>query len=150
MELKSNVKFVISSDDKNQLFNHDMIKNQKQPAEVICKKSVLRNFRKLTGKHLCQSLFFNKVAGLCKFIKKETLAQVFSCEFSEISKSTFFTENLSTTASEKSWLKIYHDFKEKLITASSTLEDFVWEVNYFTWEPFQLKLSTLTRGIIQQ
>ena len=107
-----------------------MIKNQKQPAEVICKKSVLRNFTKFTGKHLCQSLFFNKVAGLCK--------------------STFFTENLSTTASEKSRLKFYHDLKEKLITASSILEDFVWEVNYFTWEPFQLKLSTLTRGIIQQ
>ena len=26
----------------------------------------------------------------CNFIKKETLAQVFSCEFSEISKNTFF------------------------------------------------------------
>ena len=28
------------------------------------KKDVLRNFTKLTGKHLCQTLFFNKVAGL--------------------------------------------------------------------------------------
>ena len=28
------------------------------------KKGVLRNFAKLTGKHLCQSLFFNKVADL--------------------------------------------------------------------------------------
>ena len=27
------------------------------------KKAVLRNFAKFTGKHLCQSLFFNKVAG---------------------------------------------------------------------------------------
>ena len=27
-------------------------------------KGVLRNFAKLTGKHLCQSLFFDKVAGL--------------------------------------------------------------------------------------
>ena len=32
--------------------------------EVFCKKGVLRNFAKLTGKHLCQSLIFNKVAGL--------------------------------------------------------------------------------------
>ena len=32
--------------------------------EVFCKKGVLRNFVKLTGKHLCQSLFCNKVAGL--------------------------------------------------------------------------------------
>ena len=30
--------------------------------EVFCKKAVLRNFAKFTGKHLCQSLFFNKVA----------------------------------------------------------------------------------------
>ena len=28
------------------------------------KKGVLRNFAKSIGKHLCQSLFFNKVAGL--------------------------------------------------------------------------------------
>ena len=28
------------------------------------KKGVLKNFAKFTGKHLCQSLFFNKVAGL--------------------------------------------------------------------------------------
>ena len=27
------------------------------------KKGVLRNFTKFTGKHLCQSLFFNKAAG---------------------------------------------------------------------------------------
>ena len=54
------------------------------------KRGVLRNFAKLTGKHLCQSLF----------IKKETLAQMFFCEFYEISKRTFFTENFRTTASE--------------------------------------------------
>ena len=30
----------------------------------------------------------------CNFIKKETLAQVFSCEFFEIYKNTFFTEHL--------------------------------------------------------
>ena len=32
--------------------------------EVFCKKGILRNFARFTGKHLCQSLFFNKVAGL--------------------------------------------------------------------------------------
>ena len=35
----------------------------------------------------------------CKFIKKETLVQAFSCEFCEISKNTFFTDYLQTTAS---------------------------------------------------
>ena len=36
----------------------------------------------------------------CDFIKKETLAQLLSCEFCEISKKTFFTEQLRTTVSE--------------------------------------------------
>ena len=31
---------------------------------VFCKKVVFKNFAKFTGKHLCQGLFFNKVAGL--------------------------------------------------------------------------------------
>ena len=35
---------------------------QKQLPEVLCKKGVLRNFAKFIGKHLCQGLFFNKVA----------------------------------------------------------------------------------------
>ena len=34
----------------------------------------------------------------CNFIKKETLAQVFSCEFCENFKNTFFTEHLWETA----------------------------------------------------
>ena len=65
-------------------------------------KGVLINFTKFTGKHLCQSLFFNKVAGLrpAFLFKKETLEQVFSCQFCEISKNTFFIEHPSTTASE--------------------------------------------------
>ena len=59
------------------------------------RKGVYRNIAKLTEKHLCQSLFLIKLqAEACNFIKKETLAQVFSCEFSEISKSIFFTEHL--------------------------------------------------------
>ena len=32
--------------------------------EVFYKKGALENFAKFSGKHLCQSLFFNKVAGL--------------------------------------------------------------------------------------
>ena len=32
--------------------------------EVFCDKGVLENVTKFTGKHLCQSLFFNKFAGV--------------------------------------------------------------------------------------
>ena len=34
------------------------------PLRCSVRKDVLRNFTKFTGKHLCQSLFFNKVASL--------------------------------------------------------------------------------------
>ena len=53
--------------------------------EVFYKKDVLRNFAKFIGKHLCQSLFLNTVAGL----RPESLAQVFSCEFCKISRNVF-------------------------------------------------------------
>ena len=39
-------------------------KNRSSRPEVFCKRGVLSNFTKFTGKQLCQSLFFNKVAGL--------------------------------------------------------------------------------------
>ena len=58
------------------------------------RKGFLINFAKLTGKNLCKDSF------LIKFIKKETLAQVFFRELFEISKSTFFTEHLLATASD--------------------------------------------------
>ena len=68
---------------------------QKQPPEVSYEKSILRNFTKFKGKHLSQGLVLNKVAGLrhATLLKKETLPLVFSCEFCEISKNTFFTDH---------------------------------------------------------
>ena len=62
--------------------------------EVFCKKGVLRNFGKFTGKHLCLSLLLIKLqASGLQLYKEETLAQVFFCEFCEIS-TPFFTEHL--------------------------------------------------------
>ena len=51
---------------------------------------------KFTGKHQCQSIFLIQPSN---FVKKESLAQLFSCEFCKISKNTFFTEHLYVTAS---------------------------------------------------
>ena len=53
---------------------------------VFCKKGVLKNLGKFTGK---QHIAFNL----------NTLAQVFSCEFSEIFKSTFFCRTPLVSAS---------------------------------------------------
>ena len=83
-----------------QLFFSKLLRSSHRACSV--RKNVLRNFAKFTGKHLCQSLFFNKVGKpqACNFVKKETLAQVFSCEFCEISKNSFFAEHLWATASD--------------------------------------------------
>ena len=52
---------------------------------VFCKKSVLTNFAKFTRNSPLMKLQIY-------FIKKETPAQTFSCEFCEVSHNTFFKE----------------------------------------------------------
>ena len=60
-----------------------------------------KNVAKFTGKHACKSLFFNKVAGLrIATLLKKTLAQVFYCEFCEISKNIFSYRTPLVAASE--------------------------------------------------
>ena len=44
----------------------------------------------------------------CNFIKKETLAQVFSCEFCEISKNTFFHRTPLVAASKMTGLQDFY------------------------------------------
>ena len=41
-----------------------LISDRSRRPGVFCKKDVLRNFAKFTRKHLRQSVFINKVAGL--------------------------------------------------------------------------------------
>ena len=65
----------------------------------VCKKGVHKNVTKFTGKHMCQDLLFNN------FIKEETLAKVFSCEFCEIFKNTFFHRTPLVVASVTFLLK---------------------------------------------
>ena len=55
------------------------------------KKGVLRNFAKLIAKHLCQSLFFNKVAGLrpATLLKKTLWQRCFPVNVPKILRATF-------------------------------------------------------------
>ena len=79
---------------------HNTIRSSHRRCSV--RKDVLRNLEKSTGKHLCQSLFFNNVAGLRPAtLLKKRLTQVFSCEFCEISENTFFKNTFG-------WLLLYH------------------------------------------
>ena len=60
--------------------------------EVFCKKGVRRNFEKFTGKHLCQSLFFNK--------KHRLWHRCFPVIFAKFLRTPFLTEHLR-------WLLLY-------------------------------------------
>ena len=64
--------------------------------EVLCRKGVLRNFEKSTGKHLCQSLLFNKVVGLrtVTLLTKRFWYRCFLVNFSKFLKTPSITEHL--------------------------------------------------------
>ena len=63
--------------------------------KVLLKIGVLKNFTKFTGKHLCQSLFFKKVAGVaCNFIQKRLWQRCFPVNFAKFLGTPFSTEHL--------------------------------------------------------
>ena len=78
------------------------------------KKGVFRNFTKVTGKHLCQSLFFNKVAGLrcATLLKKKLWYRCFPVNFAKFFRTSFFTEHLRVTASEEAKSALMICYKE--------------------------------------
>ena len=53
-------------------------------------KKVFLEISQNLQENTCARVSFLIKLQACNFIKKETLAQVFSCEFCEISKNTFF------------------------------------------------------------
>ena len=72
-----------------------VLKYRSSRPEVLCKKDVLRSFTKFTGKHLCRSFSFNKVAGLrpetCNFIKKRLWHSCFSVNFEKFLRTPLLT-----------------------------------------------------------
>ena len=66
---------------------------------MFCKKGVLRNFAKFVGKHLCRSLYFNKVADPT-LLKQRLWHRYFSVTFAQVLRKTFLTEHLR-------WLLLY-------------------------------------------
>ena len=81
---------------KNTFFEGRMLLNRSGRPEVVCKKRVLKNFSKFTGKHLCRSLFFNKVAGLrsATLLKKRLWHRCFPVDFEKFLRTPFFIEHL--------------------------------------------------------
>ena len=73
-----------------------MVKIGRSRPEVFCKKCVLRSFAKFTVKHLCQSLFFNKVAGLrpATLFKKRPWHRCFPVNFAKLLRTLLFRQHL--------------------------------------------------------
>ena len=73
-----------------------MVTHRSSLSDVVGKKGVLKNFAKFTGKHLCQSLFFNKVAGLkpATLFKKRTWQRCLPVNFAKFLKTHFFIKHL--------------------------------------------------------
>ena len=72
-----------------------------------------------------------RVSFLIKF-KKETLAQVLSCEFCEIFKNTFLTEHLWTTASE-SIAKYYIFGSLEIVVEFAVAEKIVFYISFISY-----------------
>ena len=66
--------------------NKKLTKGRSSRPDSFCKKGVVRNFAKFTRKQLYQGLFL--------------MAQVFSCEFCEISKNSFSYRTSTVAASD--------------------------------------------------
>ena len=93
---------------------------------VFCKIGVLRNFAKITGKHLCWCPFCNK---------EETMAKVFPDEVFQISMNNFFTEHLRTTASKSCAVKINRRKKGSVVrkTDESDYKSLQVTTSYYKW-----------------
>ena len=112
--------------------------------DVFCKKLVLENLAKLTEKQLCQSLFFNGVAGLAPqllwkrdsgtglqlFLKKVTLTGVFNKGnffYRETPSGNFWKEHIYwmllfwQCSCLLGWLDQYYDSNRKLNSRNSKL-----------------------------
>ena len=104
------------------------------------RKSVLRNFAKFTGKHLCQGLFFNKVTSLrlATLLKKRIWHRCFPVHFPvhTISKNTFFIEHLWTTASVCSLVEVRFDISSFVCDLAGNNQ----------LNPFSLQISLQPQG----
>ena len=84
------------------------VKYTEAVVQVFCRKGIPRNFAKFTGKRLCQSLFFNKVAGLkaAILLKKRLWHKCFPVNFAKFLRTPVFTEHLR-------WLPLFLPVKSR-------------------------------------
>ena len=89
--------------------------------EVFWKKGVLKSFTNYPGKHLRQSLFFNKVE------KKRPWHRCFPVNFSKFFKNTFFHRTPPVTVSVIAWYRgVIRALGETLCEAKTSIIN-VWK-----------------------
>ena len=101
---------------------------------MFCKEGVLKNFTNFTGKHLCQSLFFNKFVDLkpatATLLKKRLWKRYFPVNFVKFLRAIFYeTETYSElcqTSKMNSFTKTVNDFQPITIFSKSSILD-VWQ-----------------------
>ena len=93
------------------------------------KKAVLKNLTKFTGKHLCQNLFSNKVAGLSSatLLKKRLWQRCFPLNFAKFLRKSFLqnTSRGLLLAFMKAFMKSLH-YKECGLKILLTFLAFNW------------------------
>ena len=70
--------------------SNDLFRKAEAVAQRLSVKKVFLEISQNPQENACTRVSFLLTLQACNFIKKETLARVFYCEFCEISKNTFF------------------------------------------------------------
>ena len=105
------------------------------------RKGVLRNFVKSTGKHLCQSLFFNKVAGLrpATLLKKRLWHRCFPLNFAKFLRTPFLQNTSGRLLLESDLLPV---FQKRFAKGFSR-----WSLFNSNWDLIPMMTTTENKNI---
>ena len=120
------MKAMLNHNDKIDIFSvtgfWKNTKNRSSYRRCCVKRGVFRNFAKFTGKHLCQSLFFNKVAGLrsANLLKQRLWHRCFPANFAKCLRKSFLQNTSRRLLLEKQKLSVtWHIFSYDTISTNS-------------------------------
>ena len=89
---------------KKYVLSHDTYRGSH--SQIFYKIGALKSLPKFIEKDMCRSYFLIKLkVGNVQLYQKDSLAQMFSCEFCKIFQNTFFEKHLQVTAFEHSLIQ---------------------------------------------
>ena len=114
--------------------------SEKYNKYVFYKKTVLKNFSIFTGKRLCWSLFFNKIAGYqsCNYIKKRLQHKCFSVNIANFLRTSFLT-NICERMLERFptwtyfWRRYFNKYKTKENHSKNQLDEKELAFSWCSW-----------------